>query len=139
MVRIHGGPRKVQNVRQRAFQVLPKFHHPICPSSIDGEDEDELSDGEGSVHVPSEKDSENSSEEMVEKKVTRKRISKVSLRQGGEPLAKRNKTTKDVAPKKAATSKMKHTTESVLQTYKDDTEYGQSFCRMTTIEQRAEV
>ncbi len=71
---------------------------------------DKLSDGEGSVHVPSEKDSEDSSEEMVENKVTRKRISKGSLRQGGEPLAKRNKTTKDVAPKKAATSKMKHTT-----------------------------
>ncbi len=98
-----------------------------------------MSDGEGSVHVPSENDSENSSEEIVEKKVTRKRISKGFLRQGGEPLAKRNKTTKDVAPKKAATLQMQHTTESVLQTYKDDTEYGQSFRRMTPIEQRAEV
>jgi len=92
------------------------------------EDEDQMSDGEGSVHVPSEKDSDDSSEEIVKKKVTRKRISKGSLHQGGAPLAKRNKTLQ-----------IKHTTESVLETYKEDTEYGQSFRRMPPSEQRAEV
>jgi hypothetical protein len=100
---------------------------------------EELTDGKGSVHVPSEDDSTQSSDEMGRKIVSRKRKSNAGISQETDSKSKRKKSKYHVGAAVKAAITVKHTTASVLHTYKEDTEYGRSFRVLTDSQQIAEL
>jgi hypothetical protein len=106
------------------------------------------SDGEGSLHVPSDNDDGDSSDEMtpkVSKAATKKKITVRKRKVANAELVETNTVTKKTRKTKTSSAsqkdgpQMKHTSESVLLAFSDETEYGQSFRCLESIEQKKEV
>jgi hypothetical protein len=102
----------------------------------------EPSDGEGSVHIPSDESDANDSDSL-EPSTRKKRPRK---RKAHDSLLKENATPKKKPrlPEKASagvkvTQKMKHTSDSVLLEFSAETEYGQSFRTLDSSEQKTEL
>ncbi len=110
--------------------------------------EEEASDGEGSLHVQSDNDDGDSSDDMTpkvlkavsKKKITvrKRKVANAELVEANNVPKKTRKTKTPSASRKDA-PKMKHTSESVLQAFSDETEYGQSFTCLESNEQKKEV
>jgi hypothetical protein len=112
------------------------------------ETQDEASEGEGSLHVPSDNSDGESSDDMtsiVKKGVStktnssRKRKADASQLDAGTNIKNKTRKTKARLADKKQNPKMKHTTESVLESFSDETEYGQSFRCLDGGEQKKEV
>jgi hypothetical protein len=111
--------------------------------------ESEGSDGEGSVHIPSEDFDSNESDAIgirrkkkVPTSIQRQRKRKTNAALGPDiatvPHQKRQKTKASAGIRKKS-SKVKHTSESALVEFSAETEYGQSFRGLGISEQKTEV
>ncbi len=76
---------------------------------------------------------------MGRKIVSRKRKSNAGMSQETDSKSKRKKSNNHAGAAVKAAITVKHTTASVLHTYKEDTEYGRSFRGLTDSQQIAEV
>jgi hypothetical protein len=95
-----------------------------------------MSDGEGSLHVPSDADDET---ERSSKQQKRKRQKKVVGTDLHEPKTKRKKPTATFTFGKGKQAKSQHTIASVLEAYASDTEYEASIRAMNATDQIREV
>ncbi len=100
------------------------------------EDVEPMSDGEGSLHVPS--DAEHETERSTKKR-KRKRKKKMARIDQLEPKTKRQKRTATFKGKKGKQAKSQHTIASLLEAYASDTEYGVSIRAMNATDQIGEV
>jgi hypothetical protein len=89
------------------------------------EDEEPMSDGEGSLHVPSDDEDET---ELGTKKIKRKRKQNTTETVPLQPKAKKTKTTLT-----------QHTLSSLFEEYSPDTEYGASLRAMSESDQVTEL
>ena len=112
------------------------------------ESQDEASDGEGSLHDPSNNSDGESSDDIapiVKKGVTkkknslRKRKADATTLDAAANISKKTRKTKAPPASRKEAPKMKHTSESVLLAFSAETEYGQSFRCLESIEQKKEV
>jgi hypothetical protein len=112
------------------------------------ETQDEASDGEGSLHVPSNNSDAESSDDMtpsVKKRVStheksiRKRSADAAQLDAATNIKIKTRKTKAPLAIKNQHQKMKHTAESVLESFSAETEYGASFRCLDGAEQKKEV
>ncbi len=104
----------------------------VAPS----EDVEPMSDGEGSIHIPSELEHET---EFSSKKRKRQRKRKGTGTEQLEPNTKRKKSTAASKVGKGKLTKSQHTITSLLDSYASDTEYGASIRAMNATDQIGEV
>jgi hypothetical protein len=100
------------------------------------EDVEHMSDGEGSLHVPSDTEDES---EMRSKKAQRKRKKKAAVPEQLQPKAKKTRVTGLGKGAKLKLAKSQHTITSLLEAYAPETEYGASIRSMNESDQLAEV
>jgi hypothetical protein len=102
--------------------------------------ESEASDGEGSVHIPSEESDSDDSDALGT--TGKERVPKAKKRQCKCKAHVALLTDIATVQKKKCqriSNKVKHTSDSVLQEFSADTEYGQSFRNLGSSEQKMEV
>ena len=95
-----------------------------------------MSDGEGSVHVPSETEDDS---DMRLKQAPRKRKKKTAVPEQLQPKAKKTRVTGVGKVAKLKLAKSQHTITSLLEAYAPETEYGASIRSMNESDQVAEV
>ncbi len=100
------------------------------------EDEEPMSDGEGSLHVPSDDEDET---EIGTKKVKRKRKQKTAATAPLQPKAKKTRTMLRCKVTNRSVAKTQHTMSSLLEAYSPETEYGASIRAMNETDQVAEL